>query len=111
MNKLSRTDVADIKRLDGVRRKPSVKKERLLKKIAQLEDELDKTNKEVESWERLIENISGASYAETMDFINGKATEHLIMTGIQSEGISEVDPTLPENEAGPSVETTEQNIF
>lgn len=75
MNKLSRTDVANIKRLDAVAEKPRRKKKILDKKILALQTELNVNESEIKFWIEQIEKISGASYEETMAYINNKGVE------------------------------------
>lgn len=72
MNKLDRSDVANIKRLDAVAEKPRRRKRILDKKILDLQTELLVVEGEIKFWEKQIEQISGESYAKTMAFVKGE---------------------------------------
>lgn len=94
MEKLSRTDIANIKRLDAVAEKPRKKKRILDKKILELQAELFVVDGEIKFWEEQIEKISGVSYAETMAYINNKGIEE---PQVEEESINSIEETKQED--------------
>lgn len=88
MKELSRTELSSVRRINSIVKNFLSKKERLLKKVAELEEEVNSIDSQIESFEKPIQEITGGyTSTEYLDILLQKD----IKEEPQVSGINEID--------------------
>ena len=88
MKELSRTELSSVRRINSIVKNFLSKRERLLKKVAELEEEVNSIDSQIESFEKPIQEITeGYTSTEYLDILLQKD----IKEEPQVSGINEID--------------------